>query len=209
MIDKKSYKNILGNKSISLNIFYFGIKDAETKSWKTNPDGSKIRDGTQIPMEELMAHSEGFLFELGSFLDIFIKYICGKDTSEEIYFNLDTINKITNPDEFIESLKTYWNLGVSNNENLSLKKMKEYRNAITHATILDLSKHLMWKKEDGFPTLSRNYYILPDNPEASFGSYTYDRRIALFGFIEEMGKIFDAMIKELNEKEIYSKYTLR
>lgn len=208
-MDKKSYKNILGNKSMSINIFYYGIKDAEAKSWKVNTDGSKIQDGEHIPTEELMAYSEGFLFEIGAFLDIFIKYICGRDTTEQIYFNLETINKITNPDEFVESLKKYWDFGISNNVNLSLKKMKEYRNAITHATILDLSKHLIWKKGDGFPSLSRNFYILPDNPEANFGSYLYEQRIALFGFIEEMGKIFDVIIKELNEQEIYAKYTLK
>lgn len=208
MIDKNSYKKILGNKSISINILYWQVKDVESKSWTVTETGSKVQDGTKIPMEELMAYSESFLFEFGSFLDIFIKFICGKDTTEEIHFNLNTLNKINNPDSFIDSLKTYWEMGVCNNQNFSLRKMKEYRNAITHATILDLSKHMIWKSGDGIPSLNKNYYILPDNPEAGFGNYQYNEKIALFGFLEEMGKIFDAIIKKFNELELYTKYTL-
>ena len=140
-MDKTSYKKILGNKAISINILYWQIKDIESKSWTITETGSKTQDGTKIPMEELMAYSESFLFELKSFLDIFIKFICGKNTTEKIYFNLETLNKITNSDSFIDSLKKYWETGVCNNSNFSLKKMNEYRRAITHATILDLSKH--------------------------------------------------------------------
>lgn len=208
MISKTDYKKILGNKSIAINILYYQIKDVESKSWVVTESGSKQQDGTKIPMEALMTYSESFLFEFGAFLDIFIKFILGKDTTEKIYFNLDTLNRITNSDSFIDSLKAYWDNGISNNKNFSLKKMKDYRNAITHATILDLSKHLMWKAGDGIPTLNKNYYILPDNPEAEFGNYQYNERVALFGFLEEMGKIFDAMIKEFNEKDLHSKYIL-
>lgn len=207
MIDEQGYKKILNNKSASINILYYAIKDTETKSW-TIVNGVRTQDGSKIPLEELMVYSESFLFELGAFLDIFVKYICGKDNSEGIHFNLDTLNKIANSDSFIDLLKIYWNLGISNNENFSLKKMKEYRNAITHATILDLSKYLMWRAGDGFPTLNKNYYILPDNAEVGFGNYTYERRIALFGFIEEVGKIFDAILREVNENNLYAKYTL-
>ena len=209
MIDKTSYKKILGNKSISINILYWQIKDVESKSWTKTETGSKIQDGTKIPMEELMTYSESFLFQFGSFLDIFIKFICGKNTIEKIYFNLETLDKITNSDSFIDSLKKYWESGVCDNSNFGLKKMKKYRNAITHATILDLSKHLMWRAGDGIPSLNKNYYILPDDPEVEFGHYQYNEKIALFGFLEEMGKIFDAIIKEFNEKDLYSKYTLQ
>lgn len=209
MTSKENYKQILGNKSISINLLYWQIKDVESKSWVITERGSRIQDGTKIPMEELMVYSESFLFEFGAFLDIFIKFLLGKNATERnIYFNLDTLNRITNSNQFISSLKTYWEKGVSNNENFSLKKMKDYRNAITHATILDLSKHMMWKVGDGLPSLNKNYYILPDNPEEELGNYLYNERIALFGFLEEMGKIFDVIINEFNEKDLYSKYTL-
>ncbi len=209
MKDLKSYKRVLSKKSASINVFYYAIRDTEDKSWRINQDGSKTRDGTQVPLEKLMAYSEGFLFEIGAFLDIFIKYICGKDTSEHIYFNLDTLNKITNPDKFIESLKNYWNSGISNNSDMGLKKMKEYRNAITHAVVLDTSKHLMWSMGDGFPTLSKNYYILADNPSEEFGDYTYNKKISLFGFIEEIDKIFDSIISKIKEEELFNKYLLK
>jgi hypothetical protein len=87
--------------------------------------------------------------------------------------------------------------------------MKEYRNAITHATFLDISKYIMWKTEDGFPTLKRNFYILPDNPNSDFMSYKYDERITLFGFLEEMGKIFDEISKRVNQKNLFNKYEIR
>ena len=66
----------------------------------------------------------------------------------------------------------------------------------------------MWKLGEGIPSLNKNYYILLDNPEAEFGSYQYNEKIALFGFLEKMGKILDSIIKEFNENDLYSKYTL-
>jgi len=66
---------------------------------------------------------------------------------------------------------------------------------------------MMWKAGDGFPTLENNFYILPDNPKDDLGFYTYNERIALFGFFEEMGKIFDAIVKKMNEGSSYNKYS--
>jgi hypothetical protein len=34
-----------------------------------------------------------------------MKFILGKDLGEKIYFNLDTLKRITNPDNLIDSLK--------------------------------------------------------------------------------------------------------
>lgn len=209
MTDEKTFKNILSNKSTIINILWYKLKDTENDSWERTPQGTRQRTGDKIPIYELMTYGEAFLFEFGSFLDIFMKFICGKNLNEKgIYFNQETLKKLQPNDDFVKFFLECWNNGVSNNPIFSLEKMKEYRNAITHATILDISKQMMWRAGDGFPTLENNFYILPDNPNSDFGSYTYNHRIALFGFLEEMGKIFDAIVKKLNEETLFNKYTI-
>jgi len=190
MTDEKTYRKILSNKSVIINILWHKLKDTENSSWERTSSGIKQRTGDKIPIYELMTYGEAFLFEFGSFLDIFMKFICGKNIKDKVYFNWDTLSKLKPEDEFVKFLRECWNDGVSNNPIFSLKKMKEYRNAITHATILDISKLMMWKAGDGIPTLENNFYILPDNPNSDFISYTYDNQIALFGFFEEMKKNF-------------------
>ncbi len=155
-----------------------------------------------------MTYGEALLFEIGSFLDILLKFICGKNLKDKIYFNEDTLGKLQPNDAFITFLTKCYSQGLSNNPDFSIKKMKEYRNAITHTTILDISKHMMWRAEDGFPTLENNFYILPDNPKDDIGSYTYTRRIAFFGFFEEVGKIFDSIVVEFNKGGLYNKYRI-
>lgn len=208
MEDEKSIKNILSNKSVIINILWYKLKDTENDSWERTSQGTRRRTGDKIPIHELMTYAEAILFEFGSFLDVFIKYICGKNLKDKLYFNENTLQKLQPRDDFVKFLLEYWNKGISNNPSFSLKKMKEYRNAITHATILDISKQMMWMAEDGFPTLEKNFYILPDNPNDDYGSYTYEEKIAIFGFFEEMGKIFDAIVIKLNGEILFNKYNV-
>jgi len=207
MIDEKTFKNILSNKSAIINILWYKLKDTENESWERTPQGTRQRTGDKIPIYELMTYGEAFLFEFGSFLDILIKFICGKDLNEDLYFNWTNISKLQPQDDFVKFLIQCYNQGVSNSPIYNLKKMKEYRNAITHATFLDISKLMMWEAGNNFPTLENNFYILPDNPCDDFSSYTYNQKIALFGFIEEMGKIFDVIAQKLNTENLYNKYS--
>ena len=206
MTDEKTYKKIIHNKSAMLNILWHKLKDTESQSWDKTPQGTRQRTGDKIPIYELMMYGEAILFEFGSFLDIFMKYACGKNLHDKVYFNQSTLGKLKPQDEFSSSLNEYWSNGLSGNPVFSLEKMKEYRNAITHATMLDISKHMVWKKGDGFPKLEKNFYILPDNPKEDFDSYTYTERIPLFGFFEEIGKIFAKIENKMNEESLFNIY---
>jgi hypothetical protein len=207
---EKVLKKILANKSKLINILYFKMKDVEENSWERLPDGRRRRDGTKLVtlMDELTIYGEAFLFELGSFFDIMIKFICGKNLTDKIYFNRSTLLNIQPCDDFINFLITCYDKGLVNSDIYNLNKMKEFRNAITHATFLDISRFMSWKAGEGFPTLENAFFFLPDNPNESFSNYTYEKRITLFRFIEEIGKIFTEITNKLNSENYYSKYTL-
>ncbi len=206
--DETAFKKILSNKSIIINILWYKLKDTEANSWESTQQGLKRRTMDKVPFNELMTYGDAFLFEIGSFLDTLIKFICGKSLKDKVYFDKKTLSKIQPKDDFIDFLIRCYGQGLSNSTVFNLEKLKEYRNAVIHATILDISKYMMWKAGDGIPKLERNFYILPDNPCDDFSNYTYNQRIALFGFLEEMSKIFNAIVNEINKTGLYNKYVI-
>lgn len=208
MPDEKTFKKILMNKYASINILFYKLKDTEEESWIKTSDGIRERKLSDVPLEELMAYSEAFLFECGSFLDILMKYICNKGLRVDFDFNYTNLSKLSSVDEFVTLLDDLYSKGASDSPIYNLKKMKEYRNAITHSTILDISKVFMWKKGDSFPELENNYYLLPDNPSDEFNSYTYHNRIPLFKFMQEMAKIFEIIVNKINVEKLYGKYSV-
>jgi len=201
----KEYGNILANKSFSIAYLYNRILEVEENSWEKD-GGKKTRTGDKIPLEELMVYSEAFFFECKSFLDIFIKYLCGKDFREKIYFNKDTLQKITPQDEFVQNLIKYWDEGTNGKFFFSLKQLNEYRIAIAHGTILNLGKKMLFFEQGK----GGSFYTLADNPNDYFKDYTYSNHIGLFPFLEEIQKIMDNILNVLREKkkELFGIYTL-
>ena len=206
MSNSSDYEKILLHKEESVNILSNKIKEIEDNSWTQVSDSIRRKTGRE-PKVELSTYGESLLFEFTSFLDILIRYMNGEDIeSSDSYFKEDNINSLEPKDEFVNSLQDYYKNGVSN-QKYSISKIKGYRNKVTHATMLDLSKTFKWESGDGFPSLEENKFILPDDPEIAFEDYTYNQKIALFGMVEEIEKIMDNIWSFLEAEDRFNKYS--
>mgnify|MGYP007091082149 CR=1 FL=1 len=204
MAESEDYEKILIHKMDSIKRLINKIEEIEEESWDQIDTGAKRRVG-RPPIEELTTYTESLLFEFKSFLDIIIRYMNGSDIGGGPTFNSHSLNDVSPQDNFVNDLKDYYDNGISN-QNFSINRIKKYRDAATHATILDVGKTMKWEAGDGIPNLSENFYILPDDPDAAFDEHTYEDKIPLFGLVEEIDEIADQIWKKLGEEDRFDNY---